>query len=503
MKPIYRTAIGLGLIVSISPFAHAQDPTPPPKDDVAELREQVKDLTKLVNELKRQVEGKSAAEPAIIPASGEIPEVSEPPPTPIPPVDLNFSTDLTPVPTPVPPRPNEPDFSTDLTTEPLPPPKRTDLSVFNPEISVAIDTIGSYSASTGNLNFTMRDVELMVQSNVDQFAHAYVVFNAESELDPWSKTDSFEGATLGVEEAAIETTSLPYGFALKGGQFFADFTRLGKVHSHELPFTDRPAVLENLIGGETRSRGIELNWVPPVGHYLRLTAGAVDNIGADTATTGLLTTIAGDDADLFATRGERTFGDLMYYTRAATIFELSSSVSLNLGADYARGGDAGTRELISGDFKLIWIPDPAGFDRFEVGGEFLHGKTDGAFSTDALFAGGPTDGSVSANGAYIYAQYRIGKNWEPGIRYEWYRPEAWSQTDANSDGIADGISRSVSTRNAVSAYLTYNLSEFNRLRFEISHIHDGSGSLGGYDDDWLGFLQWTVTLGPHKHSFQP
>jgi hypothetical protein len=503
MKPIYRTVIGLGLIVSTSPRALAQDPATLQKDDVAELREQVKDLTKLVNELKRQVEEKSAADPAVIPAPGEIPRVSEPPPGSLPQADPDFSTELTPVTPRVSPSSSDPDFATDLTSEPLPPPKRTDLSVFNPEFSAAIDAVGSYSASTGNLNFTLRDVELMVQSNVDELAHAYVVLNAESALDPWTKNDTFKTATLGVEEAAIETTSLPYGLALKGGEFFADFTRLGKIHSHELPFTDRPAVLENLIGGETRSRGLELNWVPPVGHYIRLTAGAVDNIGADTATTGLLTTIAGDKADLFATRGHRSFGDFMYYTRAATIFELSNSVSLNLGVDYARGGDAGTRELASGDFKLTWIPDPTSFDRFEAGGEFLHGKTDGAFGPSALVAGGPAGGSVSASGAYLYAQYRIGKKWEPGIRYDWFRPEAWSQTDANSDGIADGISRTTSTRDAVSAYLTYNFSEFDRLRFEISHIHDSSGSLGGYDDDWLGLLQWSITLGPHKHSFQP
>ena len=68
----------------------------------------------------------------------------------------------------------------------------------------------------------------MFQANVDQLAHAYVVFNAESELDPWTKTDPFSEVSLGVEEAAIETTALPYGLQIKAGQYFADFTRLGK-----------------------------------------------------------------------------------------------------------------------------------------------------------------------------------------------------------------------------------------------------------------------------------
>ncbi len=261
--------------------------------------------------------------------------------------------------------------------------------------------------------------------------------------------------------------------------------------------------MEEILGGETKSRGLELSWILPINHYIRFTAGAVDNIGAEGAVTSVLDMLDDSEADLYATGNRRGFGDLMYYARAATIFELGDSVSLNLGADYAHGSDMGTRELASGDFKLTWTPDAASFNRLEVGGEVLHGKTDGDFGPDALFAGGPAGGSSTANGAYIYAQYRIGKTWEPGFRYDWFRPEAWSQTDANSDGIADGIARAMSTQNSFSAYLTYNISEFNRLRFEVSRIQGETGSFGGRDDDWLGLLQWSATIGPHKHSFQP
>jgi hypothetical protein len=399
--------------------------------------------------------------------------------------------------------PREPDFQTDLSADPLPAPKQSDSSIFNPEISAAIDAIGSYSSSANNANFIIRDIELMVQSNVDQLARAYVVFNAETELDPWTKTDPFGEVSLGVEEAAIETTALPYGLALKGGQFFADFSRLGKVHSHEMPFTDRPASQEGIIGGETKSRGVELSWVPPVGHYFRLTAGAVDDIGAETAATGVFGRLDGEENDLFAGSDNRSLGDITYYGRAATIFELGDSTSLNLGIDYAHGRNTGKRQLASADFKLTWLPDAASFDRLEVGGEYLHGKTDGGFSANALAAGGPASGSSTSNGAYVYAQYRIGKNWEPGIRYDWFRPESWAETDADSNDIADGLARSTSTQTSLSAYLTYNLSELNRLRLGVSRVNGESGAFDGRDDDWLCFLQWSIIIGSHKHSFQP
>ena len=484
MKPIYHSAIrAFSLIAATTPFVSAQNAVDPEKAEIAELRQQVQDLTKLVRDLQQKVESNPAPQPA--------PEESEPTP--------NAKATIEPI---TPPR--EPDLTTDLApTDPLPVPKQTDSSIFNPEISLAIDSIGSYSASANNANFTVRDIELMLQANVDQIAHAYVVFNAESELDPWLKTDPFGEVSLGVEEAAVETTSLPYGLAVKSGQFFADFTRLGKVHSHELPFTDRPASLEGILGGETKARGIELSWIPPINHYIRFTAGAVDNIGAESPVTQALVTLDEEEAPLFSSNSNRSFGDITYYARAATIFELGDSVSLNLGGDYAHGTDFGTRQLASGDFKLTWIPDATSFDRFEIGGEILHGKSDGDFAPGALFPGNPARGSSTADGAYVYAQYRIGKQWEPGFRYDWFRPEVWSETDSNSDGIADGLSRTRYSQNSLSAYLTYHFDEYNRLRLEVSHLSGDSGSFDGQDDDWVGFLQWTITLGPHKHSFQP
>ena len=488
MNPIFRSVItGCGMLAATPSLVSAEAPADPAKSEIAELRQQVQDLTQMVKDLQQQVGSRPAAVP-------ERPR--EPTHRPRPEPDAKAATVT-------PPASPEPDLATGLQGDPLPAPKRSDASVFNPEISAAIDAIGSYSASADNANFTVRDIELMVQANVDQLAHAYAVFNAESELDPWTKTDPFGEVSLGVEEAAIETTALPYGLAVKGGQFFADFSRLGKVHSHELPFTDRPASLEGILGGETKARGVELSWLLPINHYLRLTFGVVDDIGAEMAATGVFTTLTGDAEDLFANGTHRSFGDLTYYGRAATIFEIADSSSLNLGIDYAHGKEQGARELASADFKFTWLPDPGSFDRLEIGGEVLRGKNSGDFGPAALFPGGPSSGDSTASGAYVYAQYRIGKNWEPGLRYDWFRPEIWSQTDTDSDGIADGMARTRQSADSLSVYLNYNLSEYSRLRLEVSHLNGASGTFNGEDDDWLTFLQWTITMGPHKHSFQP
>jgi hypothetical protein len=467
----------LGLIAATAPFATAQEPADPAKTEIEQLRQQVQDLTTLVKDLQKKVETQPAAAPL-----------------PIPPPSI----ELTEPPVSQGPTAPELDLATNLAADPLPPPRKSEPGLFNPEISAAIDAIGSYSSSADNLNFIARDIEVMIQSNVDQVARAYAVFNAETELEPSEKSSAFEEVSLGVEEAAIETTSLPYGLAVKAGQFFADFSRLGKVHSHELPFTDRPASLESIIGGETKSRGVEANWVPPVDHYFRFTAGAVDNIGAEPSSTEVYTDFGGSEQNLFGDRSNRSFRDLTYYGRVATIFELGDCASINIGADYSHGQETSERQLASADFKLTWTPDASSFDRLEVGGEFLTGKSEGDFQTVVK-----DSGSSTSRGAYLYAQYRVGKKWEPGIRYDWFRPDAWSEVDSDSDGVEDSLARSHSSQNTLSAYLTYNLSELNRLRIGLSHVNGESGAYSGKDHDWLGYLQWSIIIGSHKHSFQP
>ena len=49
------------------------------------------------------------------------------------------------------------------------------------------------------------------------------------------------GSGCGVEEAAIQTTSLPWNLELKAGRFFGEFGRLAYIHDHELPFVNRPS----------------------------------------------------------------------------------------------------------------------------------------------------------------------------------------------------------------------------------------------------------------------
>ena len=124
--PIARAAVqALSLLAATTPFALAEDTADPARAEIAELRQQVQDLTKLVRDLQQQVTARPAAVPAAptAPAAASTVAITAAPP------------------------PQEPDLTPEPPADPLPAPKRADLSIFNPEISVAIDAIGSYSKS--------------------------------------------------------------------------------------------------------------------------------------------------------------------------------------------------------------------------------------------------------------------------------------------------------------------------------------------------------------------
>lgn len=387
---------------------------------------------------------------------------------------------------------------------------------FNPDISAAIDFITSWSGQANQWNFTLRNVEITLQGEVDHFARGVIVLNGETELSARENLDPLEHANVVIEEAVIETTSLPWGLQLRAGQFFADFTRLGKLHGHDLPFVDRPLALEQGIGGEARARGFELSWLPPVPHETRLTVGLVDNIGSETPTTGVL---AGHDDEehggegghhhggpaLYEGGGSRSFRTLTAYARAATLFELGGNAVLRVGGDYAQTSAnkhrAPTRRIASGDAVVQWRPDPARPDQLEVGAEALWTEQSGYISSHLReeaengerFASAPVRTSLA--GGYGYAQYRIGRKWTPGFRVDY--------TSARRFGMADEELQKVTQETwAWSGYLTLQLSEFNRLRLQLSYVDSNQplGPSGLTRNDFQAFLQWTVFLGGHKHE---
>ena len=336
-------------------------------------------------------------------------------------------------------------------------------SQFNPAIGLIIDTVGSYGSNERG-NFELRAAELGISASVDPFARGYAII-----------TGSNQGG-FDVEEAAIVTTSLPYNLTFKGGQFFADFGRLSKFHDHDLPFVNRPIALNDYVGGESQADGAELNYLLPTSQYVTLTAGAYNKMGAEN--TRVDNTVP------------RDFSQFTYLGRAATFFSLTDANNLDLGTTLAYTPevkmDNGAQRYLAGvDLTYRYSPlSQASYRGLVVGTEFLYNQE------DRPIGGFPPEGTTpvtplvfkrrDAVGGYSYVEARLTRRYYPGFLFDY----------------AQDVDHVVGPTYAYSPYLTIWASEFQRLRFQYTRLEQP----GNHDDQF--FLQWTVILGSHVHSFK-
>lgn len=364
---------------------------------------------------------------------------------------------------------------------------------FNPSIGVVGETIFSYTSRgnedtgrdrPGGFDVFQRSVELNVAAAVDPFAKGYIVANASA--------DSATGeATLGIEESALQTTSLPWNLELKAGRFFGEFGRLGYIHDHELPFVNRPLVLGQYIGGESRTDGAQLNWLLPVPHYVSLTVGAGIGFGGDSPPSN--------------PGSYRSLGGMTYFGRLSTFFNLTPDWNIETGisglinpAEHDRGGaivqpNGSTmtekeRRLAGLDFKLNWVPLRNNqFKGFTWGTEVLY--SDSRFLFDPAnpspgLSGDEFEGNVGSLGLYTYATYKWHRQWSAGLLFDYV------QNAQNHDAVTY----------AYSPYMTYALSHWNQIRLQYTHT-DHSPASPFKSDDAI-YLQWAWIIGSHAHGWQ-
>ena len=335
-------------------------------------------------------------------------------------------------------------------------------SQFNPAIGFIIDSVGSYRDKERG-NFEFRSGEIGISANVDPFTRGYAIINGTP--------DGIE-----VEEAAIVTTALPYNLTVKGGRFFTDFGRLSKFHDHDLPFVNRPVVLDRFIGGESRGDGVEVSYLAPTSQYLTLTYGMYNKLGAEN--------------ERVQDTVPRDFSQFTYLWRAATFLNLNDANSFDLGLSYAytpkvKIDQGSNRHLAGVDLTFRYIPlSQASYRGLIWGTEFLYNRE------NRPIGGFPEEGTVSeeplsfkrrdAFGLYSYVEARLTRRFYPGFLFDY----------------AQDLDRARGSTLAYSPYLTIWASEFQRIRLQYTRFEGPSNHENQF------FLQWTVVLGSHVHGFR-
>ncbi|HWO42629.1 MAG TPA: hypothetical protein VNO43_12585 [Candidatus Eisenbacteria bacterium] len=331
-------------------------------------------------------------------------------------------------------------------------------SILNPAIGVAIDATAEHRAKAGG-DFNFRAAEIGIAANVDPYARAYAFITGSK--------DEVE-----VEEAAIVTTSLPWNLQARAGRFFADFGRLAKFHPHEYPFVNTPLSLERIVGGESKADGIELSYLFPTPLFLRATLGGYNKLGAE-------------NERLDETRS-RAWSRFTYLGRLQSYFDLTDHQSVELGASLAYtpsirlAGDPRSGDRSLGGIDITYRYQPLArtlYQGFTLGGEFF-GNSERVERASGFKR-------VFAPGGYAYGEAKINRAWSAG--FLWDHAPSLSSPGKKTIGY--------------SPFLTWWLSEFNRLRFQYSYLDDDvreEKSERGHQF----FLQWTTVLGAHTHGFR-
>jgi hypothetical protein len=435
-------------------------------DDVAELKEQIKELTKTVKDLQSTV----------LQEQNEINDLKQTPAKAASSVQVEGAQEQ------IQTLKEKVDRVVEAQKKILP-------SEFNPSIGLVGETVSSFrnrgsdktgSDRPGGFDINQRSIELNIAAAVDPFATGYAVLNASA--DPVTGD-----ANLQVEEAALQSTSLPWNLTLKAGRFFGEFGRLAYIHDHELPFVNRPLVLDQYIGGESQTDGAQLSWLLPTEHYINLTAGVGDKFGDPQNDPGVF-------------RGNR---ELNYFSRLSTYFDVTDDWQIETGLSglvdprtESRGGpfaqpDGSTltekeRRLAGFDFSLRYVPlQDNQFRGFTWGNEILY--SDNRYLDDPNGIANDNDEflkNVGSIGAYSYLMYKLDRQWSVGFLYDFV------QNNQNKNDHTYGYS----------PFVTYALSHWNQLR--LQYTHTDHNSVSGLKGDDAIYLQWSWIIGAHSHGWQ-
>jgi hypothetical protein len=329
--------------------------------------------------------------------------------------------------------------------------------VFNPDTAV----IGNFLGATGENKVNPLPALQLSESEV----------SLQAIVDPYARADfflSFGEEGVAVEEGYITFPTLPGDLLMKVGKMRAAFGKVNTLHTHVLPWTDRPLVTDNLVGGDDGidDAGISVSRLIPNPWFFLEGTGQV---------------YRGDSDDVFHSTKR---GNLSYVGHLRGYQDVSESTNLDLGVSYARGhnpsgllsgGDAEARgrfitELFGVDATVRWRPlRRAIYHSFLGRGEFIVSQRD------------QPDGRQNSSGWYLSGDYQLGRRWFTGLRFD--RSDLLTNADLHDSGR--------------SLILTYYPSEFSEVRGQVRRTNYAEGPTA---NEFL--FQFQFAIGAHgAHPF--
>jgi hypothetical protein len=336
--------------------------------------------------------------------------------------------------------------------------------------------------------FNARNIELAFDGAVDPYFEGFA--NIVFKLDNDNETD------VEVEEAFMQTTSLPYNLQLKAGQFFAAFGRLNPTHPHTWDFVDTPLVNGLFLGPDgLRGVGAQTSWTLPLPWYSQLIFASQNGRGS----TGFSFRNPGDDGMFFdritTDREARGLQDFVWIPRFENSLNLTDTQTVLAGVSGAFGSNetgANSRTQIYGaDLLYKWKSSHAegGFPFVKWQTEFMYRRFQAGHGADDSF---PVAETFHDWGLYSQVLWGFKKGWTAGIRGDYVHMQ--------DSMFTDDLDRQ--SRWRLSANLTWYPTEFSKIRLQYNQdFLEENFFLSARQVESI-FLQWEFILGAHgAHKF--
>jgi hypothetical protein len=307
---------------------------------------------------------------------------------------------------------------------------------------------------------------------------------------------SFTTDGVGIEEAYARSRSLPAGLAVKAGKFYSDIGYANKQHPHQWDFVDQGLPYAILLGGGLNDVGVQLTWLPKAPVYLLLGIEAFqgDNPG--------VANVLGPDANpAFADEA----GPRLFTGFAKVSPDIGYSDALQIGIFGGRSSlhqEASEQQWLEGTAWFAgtdWVfkhdsPEPFGKNDLVFQAEYLYRdkNLDRVAAEDPTALGKPSNSKQ--DGFYVQGTWGFAPRFTVSARYDAVG------AFVNRIDLGDLGSTDYDASRRISAALTYNPTEFSRLRAQFSR---GDAVIGGVSDSFSQFfLQCQFSLGVHgAHKF--
>jgi hypothetical protein len=328
-----------------------------------------------------------------------------------------------------------------------------------PDISLVVQAAGKLSSDKrddARNRVRLREAEVGIQG--------YVYPNVKA--DAFITMSPSENASAQVEEAYLTYLGLREGLNLYVGEKHVAFGRTNLLHNHSWLYVNPPKVLQNLVAEESLGgEGVAVSYLLPTKSdlFAQLDLGTWTGAGPGEP-SNLPDMVKGPGAN---------FADRFNTARLWTSHPLAENSELELGGSYANGAAAGEAGATDGRATLTGLD--LTYRHFGEGTSRL------LLRGEAIQRHQSSEQSSTAQGYYLFGNYRKTKYASLGLLYDWSEfPQAPDLHES-----------------ALSLILTKQFSEQYYLRLQATHgSRPGDNS---YNELWL---QWVWGVGPHTHNLE-